>query len=48
MDEIHKKEFDIKRITHNEINFYVTYEGHTNYSETYFTNIFGLLGCHYI
>ena len=33
MDEAHKKELDISRLKHNEINFEVTFEGPPNYSK---------------
>ena len=34
-----KKELDIMRLKHNEVNFEVTFEGHPIYSKTYFMNI---------
>ena len=33
IDEPHKKELDISRLKHNEINFAVTFEGPPNYSK---------------
>ena len=34
-----KKELDKRRFKHNEVNSKKRYEGHTNYSKTYFVNI---------
>ena len=30
MDDAHRKELDIRRLKHNEVNFEVKFEGHPN------------------
>ena len=32
-EEVHKKEFDIMMLRHNEVNFEATFDDHLNYSK---------------
>ena len=42
MDEANKKELGLRWLKYNGVNLDVTFEGPSNYSKTYFMNIFSL------